>query len=101
MESGGTTSNTRMKKARARNKDMISNKLPESIISDILSLLPTKEAVRTCVLSKNWINRWTSITKLQLDDNELLSCCAFCRFCTPRCTRICVENKKVCFQCST
>jgi len=32
MESGGATSNIRMKRARARNKDMISNKLPESII---------------------------------------------------------------------
>ena len=82
----------------ARKEDMISNKLPESIISDILSLLPTKEAIRTCVLYKNWINRWTYITKLRLDDSELLTCCSFCRFCNR--PLMCVEKDEVCSLCS-
>ncbi|KAL2331267.1 hypothetical protein Fmac_018848 [Flemingia macrophylla] len=49
------------------NEDMM-NKLPEPLISRILSLLPTKDAVRTSVLSKKWVFRWTFITKLALDD---------------------------------
>jgi len=52
--------------------DMITSKLPESIIGRIMSLLPTKDAVRTCVLSKRWINHWaSSITKLNIDDIDL------------------------------
>ncbi|MED6118158.1 hypothetical protein PIB30_000140 [Stylosanthes scabra] len=51
-------------------EDKISN-LPECIISSILSLLPTKDALRTCVLSKAWINHWRSITNFDMDDNDL------------------------------
>ncbi|XP_023642719.1 F-box/FBD/LRR-repeat protein At3g14710 [Capsella rubella] len=42
--------------------------LHESIVSRILSHLPTVEAVSTSVLSKTWMNMWTSITELQFDD---------------------------------
>ncbi|KAF9619645.1 hypothetical protein IFM89_007966 [Coptis chinensis] len=35
--------------------------LPMPIIYHILSFLPTKEVVRTCVLSKGWINIWSSV----------------------------------------
>lgn len=42
--------------------------LHESIVSKILSHLPTVEAVSTSVLSKTWRNMWTSITELQFDD---------------------------------
>ncbi|KAK7401728.1 hypothetical protein VNO78_13432 [Psophocarpus tetragonolobus] len=49
-------------------EDMIS-KLHESILGHILSFLPTKEAVQTSVLSKRWIDAWTSITGLQFDDS--------------------------------
>jgi len=52
---------------RTKNEDRIS-KLPESLISCILSFLPTKDAVGTSVLSKTWVYRWTSITKLDIDD---------------------------------
>uniref|UniRef100_A0A0R0FP47 F-box domain-containing protein n=1 Tax=Glycine max TaxID=3847 RepID=A0A0R0FP47_SOYBN len=44
------------------------SKLPEPLVSHILSFLPTKDAVRTSVLSKKWQFRWTFITKLDLDD---------------------------------
>ena len=38
--------------------------LPEHILSHILSFLPTKEAVRTSILSKRWKFIWTSIPEL-------------------------------------
>ncbi|KAJ1383996.1 Leucine-rich repeat domain superfamily [Sesbania bispinosa] len=72
-----TGSSTRKEKFPKRQKtneikDIISN-LPESIIGRILSFLPTKDAVRTSVLSKRWTFMWTSITKLDLDDSEFYS----------------------------
>ncbi|KAK7280973.1 hypothetical protein RIF29_08581 [Crotalaria pallida] len=47
--------------------DIIS-KLPDSIIGYILSYLPTKYAVRTSVLSKEWESKWTHITNLSIED---------------------------------
>ncbi|XP_057444870.1 F-box/FBD/LRR-repeat protein At3g14710-like [Lotus japonicus] len=61
--------NMESRKRRKSNKgqDMISN-LPDFIIGRILSLLPTKDAVRTSVLSKNWTYKWTFITDLHFED---------------------------------
>ncbi|XP_057444871.1 F-box/FBD/LRR-repeat protein At3g14710-like [Lotus japonicus] len=50
-----------------KGQDMISN-LPDFIIGHILSFLPTKDAVRTSVLSKSWTYRWTFITDLHFED---------------------------------
>ncbi|KAH7835873.1 hypothetical protein Vadar_030722 [Vaccinium darrowii] len=52
-------------------EDRISN-LPSTLISRILSLLPTKYAVATSVLSSQWKLHWTLITSLDLDDKLLL-----------------------------
>ncbi|XP_057724072.1 F-box/LRR-repeat protein At5g38396-like [Arachis stenosperma] len=49
-------------------KDIMSN-LPEQIMSQILSCLPIRDAVRTSVLSKTWIGRWTCVTKLELNEH--------------------------------
>ncbi|KAH7834442.1 hypothetical protein Vadar_016068 [Vaccinium darrowii] len=51
--------------------DRISN-LPSNLISHILSLLPTKYAVATSVLSTRWKLFWTLIISLDLDDKLLL-----------------------------
>ncbi|KAI4323060.1 hypothetical protein L6164_022696 [Bauhinia variegata] len=52
-------------------RDRISN-LPDCIIHRILSFLPTKDAVRTSVLSRRWIYMWTFIDNLHFDDSQLL-----------------------------
>ncbi|XP_047177726.1 F-box/FBD/LRR-repeat protein At3g14710-like [Vigna umbellata] len=57
---------------RTKSGERISE-LPESLISCIFSFLPTKDAVRTSVLSKTWVYRWTSITKLDIHDNLFFS----------------------------
>ncbi|RHN74794.1 putative F-box domain-containing protein [Medicago truncatula] len=63
MESVGSSN----KKHKA-NEDIISN-LPDSLITYILSCVPTKDAARTSVLSKRWIDCWTFVTKVNLDDS--------------------------------
>ncbi|XP_057444867.1 putative FBD-associated F-box protein At5g56690 [Lotus japonicus] len=55
------------KRKSSKGQDMISN-LPDFIIGRILSFLPTKYAVRTSVLSKNWTYKWTFITNLNFRD---------------------------------
>ncbi|KAI4333445.1 hypothetical protein L6164_018258 [Bauhinia variegata] len=47
--------------------NLISN-LPVEIVNHIVSFLPTKDAVRTTVLSTKWKNFWTCITRLHFDD---------------------------------
>ncbi|RHN56109.1 putative F-box domain-containing protein [Medicago truncatula] len=50
-------------------QDKISD-LPNHIIGSILSFLPAKEAVSTCVLSKRWKNVWIFVTKLSFQDKH-------------------------------
>ncbi|KAJ8774672.1 hypothetical protein K2173_017118 [Erythroxylum novogranatense] len=50
--------------------DCISD-LPESIIETILTLLPIRDAVRTCILSSKWRYRWTTLPDLVFDDRCL------------------------------
>ncbi|KAF9589596.1 hypothetical protein IFM89_025879 [Coptis chinensis] len=54
------------------NEDRISN-LPDHILHHILSLLPTKYAVGTSVLSTRWNYLWTSISSLDFCDTLLQS----------------------------
>ncbi|CAD6258027.1 unnamed protein product [Miscanthus lutarioriparius] len=44
--------------------DRISD-LPEDVLHHILSLLPARDAVRTCVLAQSWRNRWRSAPALR------------------------------------
>ncbi|CAA7027707.1 unnamed protein product [Microthlaspi erraticum] len=61
--------------ARAR-EDRISN-LPDSLISQILSHLPTKDTVRTSALSKRWKGAWLLIPGLDLASSEFPDYSAF------------------------
>ncbi|KAI8570786.1 hypothetical protein RHMOL_Rhmol01G0064000 [Rhododendron molle] len=53
-------------------EDRISN-LPCNLMSHILSFLPTKSAVATCVLSTKWKQSWTSYDSVDFDDTVLLN----------------------------
>ncbi|KAJ1378490.1 Leucine-rich repeat domain superfamily [Sesbania bispinosa] len=71
---GSSTREERLPKMQKANEDDdIINKLPEFVIGCILSFSQQKDAVRTSVLSKIWIQRWTSITKLDFDDTVFYS----------------------------
>ncbi|KAJ0639587.1 putative leucine-rich repeat domain superfamily, F-box-like domain superfamily [Helianthus annuus] len=54
-----------MHKAEQMSLDRIST-LPQPILETILCLLPTKEAARTSILSREWRYKWTTIPKLDL-----------------------------------
>ncbi|GKC44931.1 FBD-like protein, partial [Tanacetum coccineum] len=47
--------------------------LPEDVLSVILSLMPTKFAVRTSIFSKRWRYAWTLTHNLEFDDTWLNS----------------------------
>ncbi|KAB2605518.1 F-box/LRR-repeat protein [Pyrus ussuriensis x Pyrus communis] len=50
-------------------KDRISE-LPDPVLCRMLSLIPTKYAVRTSVLSKRWKNVWVFVPNIDLDDEN-------------------------------
>ncbi|PWA69440.1 FBD-like protein [Artemisia annua] len=63
----------------SKNVDRLSN-MPEEILSEILSLMPTKYAVQTSILSKRWRYNWTLVTNIDINVHPfhgLLNCCAF------------------------
>ncbi|KAK1361471.1 hypothetical protein POM88_045945 [Heracleum sosnowskyi] len=56
----------RMKKVRTEDKDRIS-KLPDDLIHRVMSLLDTRLAVQTSVLSKRWKYLWTTLPFLSFN----------------------------------
>ncbi|XP_030441631.2 F-box protein At5g03100-like [Syzygium oleosum] len=41
--------------------------LPDCLIHHIFSFLPTREVIKTCILSKRWRSVWTTISDLRFD----------------------------------
>ncbi|XP_045801101.1 F-box/FBD/LRR-repeat protein At3g14710-like isoform X2 [Trifolium pratense] len=66
--SGRYEMDSSQKQVSNNGRDIISD-LPNHIIGSILSFLPTKVAVRTCVLSKRWKNLWTFVRELSFQDH--------------------------------
>ncbi|MGS7457711.1 F-box protein, partial [Mycobacterium tuberculosis] len=44
--------------------------MPDSVLSCILSFLPTERVVATSILSKRWRYVWTSVDKLDFDNSR-------------------------------
>ncbi|KAL3849711.1 hypothetical protein ACJIZ3_011593 [Penstemon smallii] len=63
----------------ANGEDRISN-LPIHVISDILSLMSTKDAVRTSVLSKDWKYNWTFIYNIDIKSLKIREKPSFLNF---------------------
>ncbi|XP_047042639.1 F-box/FBD/LRR-repeat protein At1g13570-like [Lolium rigidum] len=53
-------------------EDIITN-LPDALKDKILCCLPIKEAVRTCLLSRNWRYTWASMTELVFRRSDFAS----------------------------
>uniref|UniRef100_A0A0D9X7C8 F-box domain-containing protein n=1 Tax=Leersia perrieri TaxID=77586 RepID=A0A0D9X7C8_9ORYZ len=58
--------NERKKPSYPCGEDRISE-LPHDLIHHIMSLLSIREAVRTSVLSRWWVNKWTGLQNIKLD----------------------------------
>ncbi|MED6118151.1 hypothetical protein PIB30_000133 [Stylosanthes scabra] len=63
-----TSSNQTQNELTDSKEDIIST-LHETTLGQILSFLPTTEAIQTCVLSQRWVHVWKSITSLCFTDN--------------------------------
>ncbi|PWA72429.1 F-box/RNI-like superfamily protein [Artemisia annua] len=55
------------------------SQLPDCILHHILSFIPSKDVLKTSVLSKRWNNVWTSVSNLDLDDALLYTSVIDCR----------------------
>ncbi|KAK1380455.1 F-box domain-containing protein [Heracleum sosnowskyi] len=56
---------------KLENNDVISE-LPQEVLSQMISLLPLKEAVRTSILSKSWISKWTTHLDIVCDIESII-----------------------------
>ena len=49
------------------------NLLPDDVIIHILSFIPTKHVVATSILSSRWVNLWSFLPTIDLDDSLYLN----------------------------
>ena len=84
----------RMCYERPAREDMIS-KLPDPLMSQILFYLPTKEAVKTSVLSHRWETLWLLVSELDLKSSEFPDYNAFAGFGDRFLEKSCLHNLKL------
>uniref|UniRef100_A0A0D9XQ53 F-box domain-containing protein n=1 Tax=Leersia perrieri TaxID=77586 RepID=A0A0D9XQ53_9ORYZ len=53
----------------AGSEDPFSN-LPDEVLQRVLSFLPSRKAVQTCVLSRRWRHQWKSVPALRITDGH-------------------------------
>ncbi|CAK9146297.1 unnamed protein product [Ilex paraguariensis] len=68
-----------VKRTRVLKNDRLS-RIPDGILSQILSSLDTKHAVQTCILSKRWKYLWTSLPSLNFYSTSFKKLSSFNRF---------------------
>ncbi|AAC83034.1 putative F-box/FBD/LRR-repeat protein [Arabidopsis thaliana] len=88
MDTGGDE-----KRARRSEEDRLSN-LPESLICQIMLNIPTKDVVKSSVLSKRWRNLWRYVPGLNVEYNQFLDYNAFVSFVD----RFLALDRESCFQ---
>lgn len=48
--------------------------LPDNVLKHLLSFLPSRNSVRTCVLAKRWRTLWKSVPALRMKDDPSIFC---------------------------
>ncbi|KAK7315012.1 hypothetical protein VNO77_33544 [Canavalia gladiata] len=64
---------------RKDDKDRISD-LPDCVLLHIMKFMDTKDAVRTCILSKRWRDLWKCLTNLTFDSSDFRRVANFRKF---------------------
>lgn len=74
MDAVSLDRNTKSQKLNAgRDMDLGSrgiSSLPDVLLQHILSSLPPKDAVGTCILSKKWLHLWKSVANLEFKEGQ-------------------------------
>ncbi|CAL9241163.1 unnamed protein product [Arabidopsis halleri] len=78
-EAGRKRGRAKGSRKRKRDGDWISD-LPESLLCKVLLNLPTKDVVRTSVLSKRWKNIWKCVPGLDLSGEDIKMYYIYVRF---------------------
>jgi hypothetical protein len=61
-----TSQDAAIKKASPASSDDRIGALPDALLQQVLSLLPSRDAVRTCVLAARWRTLWKSVPSLRI-----------------------------------
>ncbi|XP_061371740.1 putative F-box/FBD/LRR-repeat protein At1g78760 isoform X2 [Gastrolobium bilobum] len=79
LENEGEEPNMKRAKPSENNEDRLSD-LPDCVLIYLMSFLPTKYAIQTCMLSKRWKGLWKRLPTLILDDVHFSSMTFFTKF---------------------